>query len=310
MLILGVDTSNYTTSAALWHNGRILQQKLPLPVKEGELGLRQSDAIFHHTRQLPEVLEALFLQAELNEPLAAVGASERPRSAEGSYMPCFLAGVGTARAVAAAMHAPLFTFSHQEGHLAAALYSAGQELLLEQTFLAFHVSGGTTECLLVKPGLEVELLGGSADLKAGQLVDRIGVMLGYSFPAGAALDALAQGGLLQKPIKPTLRDMTCSFSGYENQCRKMHASGSLPADIALYCLSAIAVNLESLAQAAFKKCGELPLVFSGGVCCSRVLRKRLLEQLPDAHFADPIFSSDNAAGIALLAAKKYCRKLP
>ena len=301
MLTLGIDTSNYTTSAAFYDGGRILQEKRPLPVKPGTLGLRQSDALFHHTVQLPELLEALFSQNKMGESLAAIGVSDKPRCAEGSYMPCFLPGVAVAQSLSCALGVPLFKFSHQQGHLAAALFSAGRADLLEKDFIAFHVSGGTTECLQVKPGLEAEILGGSGDLKAGQLVDRVGVMLGYPFPAGPAVDALAMEGSLIKGIKPSVDGMTCSLSGLENKLRQMYTRGVSKEDVALYCLVSIAVNLEALAQGALARCGALPLVFSGGVCCSRVIRGLLCERFPEAIFAEPEFSGDNAAGIAMLA---------
>ena len=301
MLTLGIDTSNYTTSAALYEGGRVLHERRPLPVKPGTLGLRQSDALFHHTQQLPALLEALFSRKGPGEPLAAIGVSDKPRNAEGSYMPCFLPGVCVAQSLATVLGIPLFRFSHQQGHLAAALFSSGQSALLEKEFIAFHVSGGTTECLLVKPGLEAEILGGSGDLKAGQLVDRIGVMLGYSFPAGPAIDALAREGSLIKGIRPSIDGMTCSFSGLETKLRQMYTKGVGKADVALYCLISVAVTLEALAQGALARCGALPLVFTGGVCCSEVIRMLLSERFPEAIFADPEFSGDNAAGVAMLA---------
>jgi N6-L-threonylcarbamoyladenine synthase len=301
LLTLGVDTSNYTTSAAFCGGERVLHERRPLPVKPGALGLRQSDALFHHTRQLPELLEALFSRAGTGGPLAAVGVSDRPRNAEGSYMPCFLPGVCVAQSLAAALGIPLFKFSHQQGHLAAALFSAGRAALLEGEFIAFHVSGGTTECLHVKPGLEAEILGGSGDLKAGQLVDRVGVMLGYPFPAGPAVDALAAEGSVIRGIQPSVDGMTCSFSGLETKLRQMYARGVGKADVALYCLISVAVNLEALAQGALARCGELPMLFTGGVCCSNIIRGLLGARFPEAIFAEPEFSGDNAAGIAMLA---------
>lgn len=74
------------------------QQKQLLPVREGELGLRQSDAVFAHVKQLGALVEALFEAGP--PPLAGVGASVRPRDAEGSYMPCFLVGEAVAQSVA------------------------------------------------------------------------------------------------------------------------------------------------------------------------------------------------------------------
>lgn len=187
-VILGIDTSNYTTSAARLEKGEIFQSKKLLPVKPGQLGLRQSDAVFHHVQQLPDRLEEVLQGAP---PIRAIGVSDRPRAQEGSYMPCFTVGVGTARALAAAAGAPLYRFSHQAGHIAAALYSAGQLALLEEQFLAFHVSGGTTEAVLVTPDkdeiLHAEIVASSLDLKGGQAVDRAGVLLGLSFPPGQSL---------------------------------------------------------------------------------------------------------------------------
>ena len=167
--ILGIDTSNYTTSAALLdlETGEVHQEKQLLPVKAGEAGLRQSDAVFHHTRQLPELLERLrpFLA---ENPVCGVSVSTRPRNVDGSYMPCFLTGVGTARAVAAVTGVPLYETSHQVGHVLAALYSAGRLGACEKPFLAFHVSGGTTDSLYCEPdeqaALKITPCGTSLDL--------------------------------------------------------------------------------------------------------------------------------------------------
>lgn len=302
--VLGVDTSNYTTSAAIWRNGEIIQQKKLLPVREGELGLRQSDAVFHHVRQLPEVLDALpFADAEI----ACVGVSSRPRDQEGSYMPCFLAGCSVAKAVSLACHAPLFTFSHQKGHIAAALYSAGRLSLLAEPFLAFHVSGGTTEAVLVRPDperiLHTELVAQSLDLKGGQAVDRVGKMLGLSFPSGPALERLAEKSDARFSLRPCLKGADCSLSGIENQCSKMLSEGRAPEDVASFCLQSILAALDGMAEVLLKSCGKLPLVFAGGVMSNGMIRKALTEKY-GAFFAAPEFSSDNAAGVALLAAVK------
>ena len=145
---LGLDTSNYTTSAAFFGDGEMDSRGMILPVKEGEIGLRQSDAVFHHTRQLPEVLSML---GDKISEAKVIGVSERPRDAKDSYMPCFLVGIGAAQMLAQALGVPLRRFSHQQGHIAAALYSAQRLDLLHERFLAFHMSGGTTEAVLVEP---------------------------------------------------------------------------------------------------------------------------------------------------------------
>ena len=179
---LGIDTSNYTTSCAIYdsENDTIIHRKKLLPVKKGELGLRQSDAVFHHTVQLPELMKELF--ADFDGEIDAIGVSDAPMRAEGSYMPCFLTGVCAAESIAAATGKPLYRFSHQQGHIMAALFSSGRRELYGKDFFAFHVSGGTTQALLVSGELDARLIASSLDLKAGQAVDRVGVMLGYPFP--------------------------------------------------------------------------------------------------------------------------------
>ena len=223
---LGVDTSNYTTSAALYisDENRIFQVKRLLPVKEGELGLRQSDAVFHHTKQLPDMIEELRSEHGSMEP-AAVSASVRPRNTEGSYMPCFLCGEGFGRSLSAVDDIPFYRTSHQVGHILAALYSADRMDLVNERFIAFHVSGGTTDCLLCEPDdediIRITEAGTSLDLKAGQAVDRTGVMLGLKFPCGAELEKLAVNADKEFRVRAVLKEGNCCLSGVENKCRDM-----------------------------------------------------------------------------------------
>ncbi len=299
---LGIDTSNYTTSAALLSDEEIVQKKQLLPVKEGQLGLRQSDAVFHHVQQLPNILEPLLHSFS---GVSAIGVSSRPRDLEGSYMPCFTVGYGTAKTLSDAFQIPLYCFSHQAGHIAAALYGAGCLELLEQKFLAYHVSGGTTEAVLVTPDPQwvftCEIVASSLDLKGGQAVDRVGVMLGLPFPAGRELEALALRW--DKPCKvyPSMKGADFCLSGIENQCKKMYDQKRSPEEIARYCLELLLASLDQSCQELRKKYGNLPLVFAGGVMSNVIIRDALTAKYR-AYFAPPEFSADNAAGIAVLAA--------
>ncbi|MCQ2484598.1 MAG: peptidase M22 [Clostridia bacterium] len=297
---LGIDTSNYTTSCAIYDSvtGEVRQKKKLLPVKQGELGLRQSDAVFHHTVQLPELITELF--NGFDGKISAVGVSVSPTCEKGSYMPCFLAGVNAATAVASAMNVPLKRFSHQQGHLMAALYSSGNTELLGKPFLAFHVSGGTTQALYVDGMLDAKLIASSLDLKAGQAVDRVGVMLGYPFPAGRYVDELAQKSEKKYKINIKLKDGNCCLSGVENKCRAMLDKGEKPEDICRYCLDYIMTALYKMAEWARENYGNLPMIFSGGVMSNSIIKKEFTEKL-SAGFAEPIFSADNAAGTAILA---------
>lgn len=303
-VILGIDTSNYTTSAARLEGENLRQNKKLLPVKPGQLGLRQSDAVFHHVQQLPDILAPLLEDAPA---LCAVGVSDRPRAQEGSYMPCFTVGLGAARMLAAQAGAALHRFSHQAGHIAAALYSAGRLDLLEGEFLAFHVSGGTTEAVLVTPDqeeiLHAEIVARSLDLKGGQAVDRAGVLLGLPFPAGPELEKLAlQWGKPMK-VRPVLKGCDCSLSGIENQCKKLFDQGHSKEEIARYCLEALLAALDGMCGALLAEYGSMPVLFAGGVMSNSILRRALTEKY-GAVFAEPAFSADNAAGAAVLAARK------
>lgn len=301
---LGIDTSNYTTSAALVTGGEVFHSKQLLSVRQGEKGLRQSDAVFQHVRQLDEVLKPLF---EMGANIDTIGVSNRPRNEEGSYMPCFLVGEHTAQTLADALHVPLEKFSHQQGHIAAALYSAGHMELLEEKFLAFHVSGGTTEALLCEPGIQGELIcrcvARSLDLKAGQAIDRVGVMLGLSFPAGPALEKLAGSCAEDISYQPSMKGADCSLSGIENQCRTLLERKAAAAYIAKYCITAVCKTLERMTETLQSDYQGLPLLFSGGVCSNAMLKTVLSERF-GACFATPEFSADNAAGPALLAMRK------
>ncbi len=299
---LGLDTSNYTTSAAYCAaDGTITQNKRLLPVKSGEMGLRQSDAVFHHTRQMPDMLEGL--RDALAGGVRAVAASDRPQEADGSYMPCFLVGAGAARQLGAVLGVPVSFFTHQQGHVMAALVGADCVHLCQAPFLAFHVSGGTTDALLVEPDaqriLSCRVVGHSLDLKAGQLIDRVGGMLGLDFPAGPALERLAlQAQQVYKP-RAVLRGCDCHLSGVENQCRDRIARGEPPAEVARFCLDSVAAALDVMTAALRSEYGDLPLVYTGGVMSNSLLRERF-SQAYGGHFAPPAYSADNAVGIASL----------
>lgn len=306
---LGIDTSNYTTSLAFCgEDGEtVANLKIPLPVKEGEKGLRQSDAVFLHTKNLPELFEKAKPFFEQYEPLA-IGVSVSPRTQEGSYMPCFLAGVATAKSLAASHGIPCFEFSHQNGHIMAALVSGGAcGELLGKEFAAFHVSGGTTEVLLVHPNgkdFRCEIIGGTLDISAGQAIDRVGVALGLPFPCGAALEklALAYEG---KPFtkKGCMKDGYCNLSGLENMALDMQKKGAPAEEIAAFVLYFIGWTLMELTASVREKYPNIPIVYSGGVMSCSLLKKMLAGQ--GRYFAEPAFSSDNAAGIAHLTRRNF-----
>lgn len=302
---LGLDTSNYTTSCSVLdvQHGTLRQEKKLLPVKNGNAGLRQSDAVFHHTKQLPEIMKKL-LPEKLYD-LSAIGVSIKPRNIDGSYMPCFLCGQTMAKGIAAVTGVKIYETSHQIGHIMAALYSAKKLSLIEKEFIAFHVSGGTTDCLYCEPcsdGLiKVTEIGTSLDLKAGQAVDRVGLMLGLTFPCGKELEKLAVKSDRDWKVKPVIKDGNCCLSGLENQCKKLISDGITPYDTAMYCIKTIEKTIAAMTREALCRKGDIPVIYVGGVMSNRIIR-RALEAEFGAFFADPEFSCDNAAGTAVYAA--------
>mgnify|MGYP001158797292 FL=1 len=301
MIALGFDTSNYTTSIAAHDGAAPINCSQLLDVQPGQLGLRQSDALFAHIKRLPALADRLFAHLDTGD-IAAIGVSTRPRAVEGSYMPCFLAGSSQAAVLARALGVPLYEFSHQQGHIAAALWSAGRMDLLYQRHLAWHLSGGTTELLLVENqagALTAQKLGGTTDISAGQLIDRTGKLLSLPFPAGKALDKLAAESDSRDAFRVRCHGAEFSLSGVENQVQQYFAkTGDGPAT-ARFALRSIIGAIERATAAALAEHPGLPVVFSGGVASNSLLRG---ETLPFAAvFAAPEYSTDNAMGIALLA---------
>ena len=303
MPVLGLDTSNYTTSAAVFDGEEGRNQGRLLEVRPGELGLRQSDALFQHVKHLPEVVSAL-VGAEGPGAIQAVGASTRPRAVEGSYMPCFLAGASQGQVLSQVLGVPFYAFSHQQGHLAAAAWSAGRLDLLDRPFLAWHLSGGTTELLRVEPeedgvAVRAEILGGTSDISAGQLIDRTGVLLGLPFPAGKGVEKLSRQAQKREYYKVKVNGLTFSLSGMENKVRQMVQRGEEPAEIAWFAQETVCRVVQACTKAAMEVYPGLPVLCSGGVASNGRL-KELLRQNCGALFAQPQFSTDNAMGTAIL----------
>ena len=309
---IGIDTCNYTTSAAVCDgDGRVVANlKIPLPVKAGERGLRQSDAVFHHVKNLPEIMQSLREELARGEySPVAIGVSVTPRDVQGSYMPCFLSGRAAAYSAAAVSGVPVYEFSHQSGHVMAALYSSGHaQELTKGEFLAFHVSGGTTEALLVNPKgaeFDIELVGQTNDINAGQAIDRVGVAMGLAFPCGRELESYAASyvGEVHRH-KVCVRDGNCSLSGAENIALKIYEQTGDVSASAAFLFEFIGDTLSEMAQQLLQKYGKMPVLFAGGVMSNKLMRTKLLSRF-EAYFAEPAYSADNAAGTALLCRAKH-----
>ena len=338
-IFLGIDTSCYTTSAAcVCVNGNsteiVCDERTLLKVAAGERGLRQSDAVFQHVRNLAEILPKIFNQIDRKD-VAGVGVSVCPSGREGSYMPVFLAGKSHALSVSAALGVPVYEFTHQQGHIRAAAFD--NESLLGKDFFAFHLSGGTSELLRIDSSLsDIKKIGGTTDINAGQLVDRLGVAMGLRFPAGKELEKIAAEALKNKSyadsgfvLPSSVRSLSCSFSGVETKAANALKNGEKHGTVAAAVYDCIARTLAKLVKNAIEfetenaarevsvdsKCSigdetasTKSFLFAGGVASSTILREMLADRLQkvpvELHFSRPVLSSDNAVGIAALAAEE------
>ena len=310
-VVVGLDTSCYTTSAAaVTVDGQVVAScRQLLPVKLGERGLRQSEGVFIHVRQLPGRLEELreFIRGD---EIVAVCASSRPRDEEESYMPVFQVGDAQARGLAAMLGVPYFSSTHQRGHVAAAMVDSG---IAPGDLLAVHLSGGTTELLSLR-GEALTLLGGTLDLHAGQVVDRVGVALGLPFPAGPHLEKLALQGHAEARLPVCMAEggLRCHLSGAESQAQRWIASGALSVeDIAMEVYDLLARTVARLILAGAAKTGIRQVLIAGGVASSALFRRLVTERIRKSDrslrvcFGKPEYSGDNAVGAALIGARKY-----
>lgn len=313
-LSLGIDTSNYKTSAAVVDEtgGILFNHQQLLKVKQGERGLRQSEALFQHVQNLPPVLEEILKQEEIRSRIGCVCVSTRPRPVEGSYMPVFTAGEGYARAAAAALGVPLYRVSHQEGHIEAVQYYS--EMKDIRPLICFHFSGGTTEAVLVDEP-RFEIVGGSKDLAYGQVLDRIGVAMGLAFPAGAAMDEIACAERRHPSIftKIKVNDGYVNLSGIETQGQRVLAEKTgiyTQEEILDNLFSVLSRSVADMTSQLSAKYNIKNFIYAGGVSCSQYMRRYLESHLDSGlqiSFGSPALSSDNAVGVALLGGKNIWR---
>lgn len=324
--IIGIDTSNYTTSLCMIDvdKGQVLaDERRVLPVRDGGRGLRQSEALFFHVRHLPVLMDQLMGRVRYvnrDAAVTAIGVSTRPRPFAKSYMPVFVAGVSFAESLGRVLGVPVVRTSHQEGHIAAA--TRHLESSQSSPFLAVHLSGGTSDVVIAKEtawGYKIEMVGEGADLHAGQFIDRVGVALGCPFPAGPALERMAeayQTGDGNVNIPSRVLGSSMSFSGPCTAALRAIEGGAAPEAVAAGVQSAVA---NSVAKAIVHAVAGRPeveaCVVAGGVAENLFIRARITlrvhRELPRLRieFAPTRLSSDNAFGVASLAWRHWCRSV-
>ncbi len=309
-LYLGLDTSAYTTSLAVvdCEERLIFDRRLPLPVNEGSLGLRQSEAVFCHLKNIPALWEEN-KNIYGGRRVAAVAASTRPRPLPESYMPVFKVSEAFGLFLAQTMGLNFLPSSHQEGHIMAGLWSAG---LKGGRYLSAHLSGGTTEIVdteEIEPGrLELKLLAAGSDLNAGQFIDRLGRLMGLDFPSGPQLEELACAGREGAVTLPVaVKDNRISFSGPATRAEQVLRDGGRKEDLARAVEICIADSLAAAIANLLSGKGCEGILVVGGIASNRFIRARLHRKLASEklYFPASEFASDNAVGLAVQAARCF-----
>ena len=313
-IIIGIDTSCYTTSiAAITLNREIVfNEKIMLNVKNGERGLRQSEAVFQHIKNFGEISDNLKKHIhKKGYKVEMICASARPRDVEDSYMPVFEVGKNFAKTMAALFDCEMLETTHQENHIAASLYGCKKEDL--DRFISVHMSGGTMEILLTEKdnkGYKTEIVGGTKDISFGQLIDRVGVRMGHDFPAGKYIDekALLCKEEVKNGLKTSVKDGYMNISGLENQVYKlMEEKDNYYVSKAV--MNAAIKSLEKALSFIYKKYDLNNVVFVGGVASSKYISGKLSNKLKknniNSFFTDSSYSSDNACGCAIIGLDNY-----
>ncbi|MBF8982663.1 O-sialoglycoprotein endopeptidase [Lutibacter sp. B2] len=316
--ILGIDTSNYTTSIAVVDQiGNILiDNRRILNVVKGKRGLRQSDALFQHVVNIPDLFKECS-NLSIDYDIKAVCASSKPRPVENSYMPVFKVSQSFGKSIATILGCEYIECSHQENHIEGALYAIDHNF--KDEFIAVHISGGTTEILHVKKntmiGYGIQIIGGTSDISIGQFIDRIGVKLGFNFPAGKYMDELVidTGNKHDfERLKVSVKDTYMSFSGPETMTNNLIDQGIDKKNISLLTFECIVYALKKAIINSCKATGIKEVLLMGGVASSKYLRAHLVRALDkkniEVHFGNPSYCTDNAVGTALLGRKNIFKK--
>lgn len=325
LCVLGVDTSNYTTSLCALSavDGRVVAEARELlPVGKGDRGLRQSEALFFHVQRLPDLMGDVMRQfhvSGIRPEWVGIGVSARPRPFSSSYMPAFTAGVSFATMLSLSDGIPLTRTSHQEGHIAAAEYDCKVH---GRPFIAVHISGGTCDVVCAEEtpfGYRIDAIGTGSDLHVGQFIDRVGVALGLPFPAGPSLERLSQAwshslGLIELPAP--VRGANMSFSGPLSAAMRAIGSGVRPESVAHAVEQCVARSVSKAVEYALRTRPDVEdVLIVGGVASNQAIRSAVIERVSHrvrkarVQFASPKYARDNALGVARIAYRRIGTRL-
>lgn len=310
---MGIDTSNYTTSIAIIDemDRVVLDLRRVLKVDKGKKGLRQQEAVFQHINNLPELVDTMSKTIDFND-IHSISCSYKPRNIVESYMPVFKVGKGQAVVISRILKTNFYEFSHQEGHIGAGIIY--NSLKNSNRFLGLHISGGTTELLIVNKhngNFNIEIIGGTLDISVGQLIDRIGVEIGLVFPCGKEMDNISKRGCtLKLNIPISIKNETWfNISGMENYFKRLLINESYSKeDILATIFDVVSSYLLEIIIKGSRIYGINDILITGGVSANSIIRetlkKTLINENITSYFPNIQLCTDNAVGIAYLGKEK------
>ena len=306
--ILAVESSCDETSVAVLKNEKELLSNIIASQVESHKrfgGVVPEVASRHHVEVVTLCIKDALSEAGITaEQIDAVAVTYGP-----GLVGALLVGMAAAKAFAWAHGLPLIPVNHMAGHLMAA--REVQEL--EYPLLALLVSGGHTELVYVSEPGNYKIVGETRDDAVGEAYDKVGRVMGLTYPAGREIDELAHKGkdVYDFPRAMIKEDhLEFSFSGLKSAFINLHHNAEQKGDVLIkedLCASFQAAVLDILLAKTKKALERYPvktLVVAGGVAANQGLRERLAEEITDVGVVIPPlrFCGDNAGMIALAAA--------
>jgi N6-L-threonylcarbamoyladenine synthase len=313
-IILGIESSCDETSAAILVDGQLASVVVSSQFFHTSFGgVVPELASRAHVRSIqPIVREALAQAGKEVRDITAIAATFAP-----GLMGSLLVGLNYAKGLSLGLGIPLIGVNHIEAHIFSALL---EEHRPELPFVALIVSGGHTLLLLVKDVGSYEFLGETIDDAAGEAFDKVGKILGLGYPAGPLIDTLAKEGdpnFIRFPrAMMTEGNFDFSFSGIKTSVlywlkKQPNVTEQMRRDVAASFQRAVVDVLTSKTIAAASQHAVRDIVCVGGVSANSELRSRFHAETSSRMYRfftpRPLYSTDNAAMIALLGALKLER---
>lgn len=309
--ILAIESSCDETSVAIVKNDKVLLTNIIASQVESHKrfgGVVPEVASRHHVEVVTTCIADALEEAQIMpEDLSAVAVTYGP-----GLVGALLVGMAAAKAFAWAHGLPLIPVNHMAGHLMA----ANQTKEIQYPVMALLVSGGHTELVYVEKAGAYEIIGETRDDAVGEAYDKVGRVMGLTYPAGREIDELAHKGkdIYNFPRAMIKEDnLEFSFSGLKSAFINLHHNAVQKGErlvIEDLCASfqeAVLDILMSKTKKALEKYPVNQLIVAGGVAANQGLRERLAQEMSEVEVVIPPLRlcGDNAGMIALAAVVEF-----